>query len=199
MKSVPYKRQRKGKVHLLFKPGSLSSRTDVSGQTSQDRPPTSLFYPFSLPAGTVPQGPGFFSASKCSIAFGHCSAGTCFCWELGDVAILCGNLHIPIINLINNNNKRNLPTNEQSVMSELPSREITSFSPLGLTRFGHVAVDVTKTQEGSADGHVRAIIHVLTLCVPLHWQNLTSLLYLCFMGNYGIFSDYSRPCMFLSH
>lgn len=113
------------------------------------------------------------------------------------MAILCGNLHIPIVNVINNN-KKILPTNEQIVMSELSSSEDTSFSPLGLTRFGHVAVDVTKTQEGGADGYVHAIIQWYLGCV-CHCIDRISLLCLCFMGNEGIFSDYSRPCVFLSH
>lgn len=65
-----YKRQGKKKLPLLSKPCSLSARTDMSGQNTS----LPVLFPFSLPAGAVLRV--FFPASKFSIAFVPCSAGT---------------------------------------------------------------------------------------------------------------------------
>lgn len=89
-------RQGKGKPPLLSKPGSLSAGTHMPGQTAN-----LPVLPLLSTCWGCPEGLGFFTAIKCSTAFGSCSAGTYFCWELGDVAILCSTLHIPIFNIIN--------------------------------------------------------------------------------------------------
>lgn len=119
--------------------------------------------PFSLPARAVLTT--FFPSRKFSVLFAPCSAGTCFRWELGDVAILWGNMYIPIFNIIN---WKKPPSNEQFVRSEHPHpMRIESSSQLTLTGFDHVTVDMIKTQKEGTDGHIHTIIPMLMLCVPL--------------------------------
>lgn len=169
---------------LLSKPGFLSARTDIPGQT------TSLHVlPLFHACWGCPEG--FFSQPANAPLHLYLallelvSVGSLEMWPSYEA--ICTFLFL-------NEKVKKPPSNEQFVRSELSTSEDESSSQLTLTRFDHVTVGVSKTQKEGTDGHTHTIIHMLKLCVPLLCPFFT-----CFAWAVEAFSLIALNIVFLSH
>lgn len=84
-----------GERALLSKHGFLSAGTDMPRQTAN-----LPVFPLLTAFWDYPEGLGFFLASKSSIAFRPWATGTCFCWDLRDLTVLCCSLLLSIFNIL---------------------------------------------------------------------------------------------------